>query len=137
MQTFPRPHHSTTFLRVRITNANQSSHFYELFGCKEVSHRHITKINRHNNLNIPMLCSSKHRCSFYVNGIKFCNKLPNVLKSSPSIFSFKKNLRRHQGNRLLSDLTIVAFMWVLNANKTAVSIYTCINISLYVFMDGR
>ena len=103
-----------TLIRVfKYYRLHHSGHFYELFGCQEVSHNHNTRFNRNNNLNIPMIYSSKYRCSFYVNGIKLWNKLPNVLKNSPSIFSFKKIFRRHLGNCLLPVWTIVAFMWVL------------------------
>ena len=49
---------------------NHSGHFFELFGCQEVSNHHNTRFNRNNNLNIPMICLSKYRCSFYINGIK-------------------------------------------------------------------
>ena len=93
-----------TLVRVfKYYRLNHSSHFYELFGCQEVSHHYNTRFNRNNNLNIPMVCSSKYRCSFFINGIKLWNKLPNVIKNSPSIFSFKKNLRRYLSNRLPSD----------------------------------
>jgi len=93
-----------TLIRVfKYYHLHHSGHFHELFGCQEVSHNHITRFNRNNNLNIPMIYSSKYRCSFYVNGIKLWKKLPNVLKNSHSIFSLKKNLRRHLGNSLLSD----------------------------------
>ena len=96
---------------------------------KKVTHHYSTRFNCNNNLNIPMSCSSKYRCSFYVNGIKLWNKLPNILKSSPSIFSFKKNFRGHLSNFLFSD-----WMWVLNASKTAVSIYACKKTCMCLFL---
>ena len=82
---------------------NHRGHFYELFGFHEVSHHRNTRFTRNSNLNIPMTYSSKYRCSFYVNGMKVWNKLPKVLESSPSIFSFNKNLRRHLSNCSFSD----------------------------------
>ena len=111
-----------------------SGQFYEFSGYQEVCNHHNTRDNHNNNLKTPLICSLKKWCSFNVNGKIFCNKLLNPIKSSPSIFSYNNNLRRHLSKCLFSDWTMGAKMWVLNASKTTASNYACMNLC-FVCMD--
>ena len=62
LNTLPLAKICQLFTPVRVFKyycLNYNDHFYELFGCQEVSHHHNTRFNRNNNLNIPIICSSK------------------------------------------------------------------------------
>ena len=73
LNTMPYRNACQYFTFIEVFNVYRLKHrldLYRLFATQEVRHSYNTRFSSNNNLNMPQAHSSKHKCSFYINGIK-------------------------------------------------------------------
>jgi len=78
----------------KIVQLGEHSYFRPVFDQLAPSHSHETRFSRHTNYNIPSYCKSKCQKQFIYQSVVAWNRLPDDLRSSSSLFSFKRSLKQ-------------------------------------------
>jgi len=77
----------------KILRLGEHSYFRDLFERLLPSHSHLTRFADGTNFNIPPFLKSKCQRSFLYQAVVVWNSLPDNVKSSHAIFSFKNSIR--------------------------------------------
>ena len=75
---------------------SESNYFKDKLSSLQIVHNIGTRSSLNNNLNIPLIRSSKIYSSFYYNSIKLWNKIPSTSKNFPTLQMFKTYLRKNR-----------------------------------------
>ena len=79
----------------RILNCNTHLYFNNLLTNNLINHSYGTRMRENNQFNIPYFRTSSRHRSFWYQGIKAWNSIPNSIRSSDSYVKFKRKLKNH------------------------------------------